>query len=239
MMSNLKVGIIVADVDEYAPLEQKIQEGEFKTVNFLNRTAHSFSVCGLKNEAEIISINCGIGKVNATAAAMFLVDSGCDVVLNFGFSGGVSGISRGELTLPNAFLEHDFDLTGIGYAPCEKPGQKSIYPANEVLIELFLKTVCFAKSGTAVTGDSFICDETRRTYLAKTFGAMSCDMETSAIAYVCDSANIPFLALRKVSDDAGSDAYDNYSEMNSSCEAVLSDLILDFVKILADSKTEE
>ena len=28
------------------------------------------------------------------------------------------------------FLEHDFDLTGIGYKPCEKPSQKYIYDAE-------------------------------------------------------------------------------------------------------------
>ena len=61
---------------------------------------------------------------------------------------------------------------------------------------------------------------------------MSCDMETAAIAYVCDFANVPFLALRRISDDAGADAVDSYREMNTAAEAVLSDYIIDFIKAL-------
>ena len=92
-----------------------------------------------------------------------------------------------------------------------------------------------AKCGTCVTGDSFICDEVIRDRLKEKFSAMSCDMETAAIAYVCDSAEIPFLALRRISDDAGADAYENYNEMNISEETVLSDYILLFIKALIDS----
>lgn len=238
-MNDIKIGLIVADGDEYAPLQREIEKGEFSVYSFLNRPAHNFCVKGLRGSAEVVAINCGIGKVNAAAAAMHLADIGCNVILNFGLSGGIGGISRGELCLPTAFLEHDFDLTGIGYKPCEKPGQKSVYNSCELLRELFIKTVADAKQGVAVTGDSFICDDQRRAFLSETFKAMCCDMETAAIAYVCDSADIPFMALRRVSDDAGSDAYGNYAEMNTARETLISDLILDFIGILADSETGE
>ena len=46
------------------------------------------------------------------------------------------------------------------------------------------------------------------------FGATTCDMETAAIASVCDMAGIPYLSVRRVSDDAGEDAYANYNDMN-------------------------
>ena len=54
-------------------------------------------------------------------------------------------------------------------------------------------------------------------------------METAAIASVCDMANIPYLSLRRVSDDAGEDAYSNYSEMNTGEGKALSEV---FIKIL-------
>ena len=59
---------------------------------------------------------------------------------------------------------------------------------------------------------------------------MSCDMETAAIAYVCEFSKVPFLALRRISDDAGADATDSYREMNSSGETLLSDYIIEIIK---------
>ena len=235
-MNNFKIGIVIADSDEYAPLEAFIKSGEYSDYSFLGRKAHSFCVDSNGNKAEVISILCGIGKVNATAAAMHLIDKGCNILLNFGLSGGISGVSRGDICICNRFLEHDFDLTGIGYKPCEKPSQRYIYDANTDLIKLFKGMFSSVKCGTAVSGDSFVCDEDLRIALKTNFGAMCCDMETAAIAYVCDFSNVPFLSLRRISDDAGSDAVDSYREMNTSNETVLSDLIIDFCKVLIDSK---
>ena len=231
-MEEVKIGIIVADIDEYKPFAEKIEQGEFSEYSFLGRKGHKFSVKGIKNDAQVISILCGIGKVNAAAAAMHLVDIGCDYILNYGLSGGVSNIRRGEITAPNKFLEHDFDLSGIGYKLCEKPLQKYIYNADENLIGIAKKVVPQLKLGTAVSGDHFICDNEVRNNLKENFNAMSCDMETAAIAYVCEFSGVPFLALRRISDDAGADATEAYREMNVSGETLLCDYIIDIIKEL-------
>lgn len=234
-MNNLKIGIVVADNDEYKPLESFIKNLEYSEYAFLGRIGHRFFINGEKGRAEVVSLLCGIGKVNASAAAMHLVDIGCNVILNFGLSGGISGVRRGDLCLCNRFLEHDFDLTGIGYKPCEKPSQKYIYDADINLIDIFKNILPDVKCGTAVTGDRFVCDEDLRISLKNSFDAMSCDMETAAIAYVCDFSDVPFLSLRRISDDAGADAVETYREMNSLAEAVLSDLIVDYIKALVDN----
>ena len=229
-MNNLKIGIVVADSDEYAPLENIIKQKDYSDYSFLGRKGHKFNL----DNAEITSILCGIGKVNAAAAAMHLVDIGCNIILNFGLSGGISGVRRGDICVCNRFLEHDFDLTGIGYKPCEKPSQKYIYDANKDLINLYLSNDSSALCGTAVTGDRFVCDEDLRISLRDNFGAMSCDMETAAIAYVCDFSNVPFFALRRISDDAGADAVESYRDMNTSKETVLSELIIDFCRCISE-----
>ncbi|MBR7133262.1 MAG: 5'-methylthioadenosine/S-adenosylhomocysteine nucleosidase [Clostridia bacterium] len=234
-MIDLKIGIIVADEDEYKPFAAAVREGKYAEYSFLGRKGHKFSVKTEKGEAEVISLLCGIGKVNATAATAHLVDIGCNVILNYGLSGGINGVRRGDICLCDRFLEHDFDLTGIGYRLCEKPGQEYIYKANGELIKLFLETVCDARVGTAVSGDCFVCDETLRNTLKNEFGAMSCDMETAAIAYVCSFSEVPFLALRRISDDAGADASDSYREMNTSNEILLSDYVLTFIQRIIDS----
>ena len=231
-MTNIKIGIVVADNDEYKELKSYIEKGEYEDYSFLGRIGHKFNIKTNEGNAEVMSILCGIGKVNAAAATMHLCDMGCDVILNYGLSGGISGVRRGDICLPDRFLEHDFDLTGIGYKLCEKPSQKYIYEADCNLLKLFFYVLENYKSGTAVTGDCFICDKAVSDSLKNTFGATSCDMETAAIAYVCEFAKIPFLSIRRISDDAGDDALSSYREMNTAEETVLSDLVIDFCKVI-------
>ena len=164
-----KVGIIVADADEFAPLEEKIQKGEYTEKVFLKRKILEFKRGG----AEICTILCGIGKVNAAAAAAHMVDTGCEIILNYGLSGGINGIRRGELCLCTEILEHDFDLTTIGYKPCEKPGQQSyIYRSDKRLNGIIKSLMPEIKEGVAVTGDCFVCDEGLKNFLRDGFGAM-------------------------------------------------------------------
>ena len=229
-MNNLKIGIVVADVEEYKPLAEFIEKGEFEKYDFLGRTAHKFTLSAQNGTATVISILCGIGKVNASAAAMHLVDIGCDYILNYGLSGGISGINKGEISFANRFLEHDFDLTGLGYAPCEKPSQKYVYEVDEKLIDLVKKVIPSFKIGTAVSGDRFICDEATSNYFRDNYFAMTCDMETAAIAYVADASNTPFIALRKISDDASDEAGESYTEMNNTKDNSLSNYILEIIK---------
>lgn len=231
----MKIGIIVADSDEYKPLAQLIESEYYEDYSFLRRKGHKFEINANEKTAEVISILCGIGKVNAAAVAAHFVDIGCDIILNYGLSGGISNIGRGEICACTKFLEHDFNLTGIGYKPCEKPSQEYIYDSDSSLIELCEKIVPNLKKGVAVSGDSFICDDDTRNRLKADFNAMSCDMETAAIAYVCNFSNIPFLALRRISDDAGADASASYREMNTSDDTLLSDYIIELIKSLINS----
>ncbi len=229
-MQKLKVGIVVADYDEYAPFVDDIASSSKKEYNYFNRKAVEFKL----GNAQVICINCGIGKVNAATAAMHLVDIGCNCVLNFGLSGGISRVRRGEIVLPDKFLEHDFDLTGIGYKPCEKPSQKYIYAADETLLKIAYNAIGKCEGGTAVCGDRFICNAVDRDFLRDTFDATTCDMETAAIASVCDMADVPYLSLRRVSDDAGEDAYASYSDMNTGDGKTLSEVFIKVLNALCD-----
>lgn len=228
-MKDFKIGIVVADYDEYAPFVQNIGS-DAKEYKYFNRKAIVFDM----GNVSVVCVNCGIGKVNAATAAAHLADIGCTYILNYGLSGGISGVKRGEVVLPDKFLEHDFDLTGIGYKPCEKPSQKYIYDASEMLLQVAEKAIGECASGTAVCGDRFICNATDRDFLRDTFGATTCDMETAAIASVCDMAGIPYLSLRRVSDDAGDDAYANYNDMNTHEGQSLSEVFLKVLNALCN-----
>ena len=222
MCSFKKIGVVVADADEYRPLA-------FAVKGFKSADYSGIGIKGVRffcGNAEIVCLHSGIGKVNAACAAAHLIDCGCELILNFGLSGGISGVRRGEIVLPEKFLEHDFDLTGIGYKPCEKPGQKYIYDADSFVRVKLSEALKTSLGGTAVCGDRFVCDDGYRIFLRDTFGAVSCDMETGAIAAVCDKSGIPFASIRRISDDAGSDSYSSYTEMNTNEGASLTEIFL-------------
>ncbi|MBP3706801.1 MAG: 5'-methylthioadenosine/S-adenosylhomocysteine nucleosidase [Clostridia bacterium] len=225
MDDMLKIGVVVADKDEFQPFEQAVAKYNAEDIEFFNKKAIEFMFDG----AKVYAVHCGIGKVNAAAAAVRLVDMGCNCILNYGLSGGISRVKKGQLCIPHRFLEHDFDLTAIGYKPCEKPGQKYIYNADKELLDVVTDIFQNVSFGTAVCGDRFICNDADRKFLKETFDATSCDMETGAIASVCDMAGIAFLSLRRISDDAGDDAASSYKEMNT-CNELLSDCL---IKILS------
>lgn len=220
----LKIGVIIADNEEYRPFAESAEKLSAKRCVCLSKEGCEFVLTKDGKSANVKAILCGVGKVNAAAIAAALITEGCDVILNFGLSGGISGAVRGQTVIADRFLEHDFDLTPLGYKPCEKPGQKYIYTADEKLIAAFSSAISGIARGTAVCGDRFICSDADRLFFKDNFNAMSCDMETAAIASVCDMADVPFMALRRVSDDAGDDAGDAYREMNNSGETLLSDM---------------
>ena len=229
-MPEVKIGVVVADLDEYKPLEAYVRRFSPEKYEFYKNDALSFDYKGNK----IICVFSGVGKVNAAGAAMHLVDSGCGYILNYGLSGGISGVKRGEINIPDKFLEHDFDLSLIGYKPCEKPWQNYIYSVDKSLKDAVEKGLGELSGGTAVCGDKFICTDNDRKFLKDTFNATTCDLETGAIASVCEFASVPFLSLRRVSDDAGDDAVNSYRNMNINEGTALIDIFFKALESICD-----
>lgn len=227
-MKYNKIGIAVADKDEYEPFVKALDNADNTPTPF--KSAVLFDCGGIKAHALL----CGIGKVNAAAAAMYLIERGCDLILNFGLSGGLEGVKKGEFILPERFLEHDFDLTPLGYKPCEKPGQTYIYNSDKALLEKIAMSGVARPGGTAVCGDRFICNNADRDFLVNTFLAASCDMETGAIASVCHFSKVPFISLRRISDDASDDACESYNDMNKNEGTSLSGAFIKCLKIICE-----
>ena len=117
--------------------------------------------------------------------------------------------------MPEKFIEHDFDLTVFGYKPCEKPRQNYVYEADKGVIKKLISLGIANNGGTAVCGDRFISSSEDREFLIETFAAKSCDMETAAVASVCDMAGVPFVSLRRISDSADDSATESYNDMNN------------------------
>lgn len=226
MENTLKVGLVIADNDEYSPLLSYVKRYEGKPLPVFGLVGHTFSMPAKNGTLDIHAVLCGTGKVNAATATAFLIAQGANIIVNTGLSGGLSGVRRGDIVLADRLLEHDFDLQCLGYKLAEKPGQQYIYSADKRLNSHFISQFPELFGGTMVCGDCFVSDDGLKKRLKSEFSAIACDMESAAAAYPAYLAGVPFCAVRRISDDAGNDAKESYRAMNSLAESCLIDLVL-------------
>lgn len=235
MLKEFKVALIVADPAEYEPCEKRVLElGGAGDMAFGNKLVEiAKESC---DERLVLSVMlCGIGKVNAAAATSYFAANGYDAVVSTGFSGGLANTSGYDAVLGTKYLEHDFDLTVLGYKPAEKPGQEYIYSCDEDLLEDYIASGKKCLCGTMVAGDCFISSDEKRDFFVNTFDAVACDMETAAEAAVCYKTGMRFLAIRKVSDNAGDSAAEDYTQTNSSPETNWFSSVIDWILNLTEN----
>lgn len=230
------VGIVFADTMEYGPFLEKARKEGCEEYRLRGNDACAFTLRNEKGELRVVAVKCGIGKVNAASATAFLIaDEGAEMILNAGLSGAVHRLRREDMIAAESHVECDYDLTAIGYGPGEKPdGQRYVYRADEKLLSYALQSPGILKAKTG-TGDIFLTDPVKKAYYRDTFGVEAFDMETAAIASVCDKCAVPMLSLRKISDDADDSSVEDYREMNVRQETCLTELLFNVMtRLLSD-----
>lgn len=233
MKKEFKIALIVADPAEYEPAESRILELGGKKAEFIGNKGVTLETTDETQKTTLSAVLCGIGKVNAAAAAAYFAAVGYDAVISTGFSGGLADAGGFDAVLGTEYLEHDFDLTVLGYKPCEKPGQEYIYKCDKTLLEKYLSSGKKCLCGCMVAGDCFISSDEKRDFFINAYNAVACDMETAAVAAVCHKAKIPFLAIRRVSDNAGDSAAEDYSETNASSQTLWFAEVVDWMLSLS------
>lgn len=220
-MSVKTIGVVIADEWEFEPLKRWAEKYSFSQKVYTMNETIEFSV----NDAKIIAVKCGIGKVNAALATSFLIfDKKCDIILNIGLSGAIKNVHKNNIVVGSEYIECDFDLTAIGKKLGEKPGQDYLYSADSKLLELAKK--CSIDSVCRLgTGDIFLADKILKDKYSDIFDVHAFDMETAAIASVCHKSEIPFLSIRKISDDCDESAAESYNDLNEKKEIHLSEVL--------------
>ena len=220
------VGIIFADSMEYLPFKKSATEKGAVEKNFHGLNSIAYTIKRGENDLDIVAVECGIGKVNAASAAAFLIaDRKADTILNAGLSGAISKVKREDIVVGTSYMQCDLDLTAIGYKLAEKPdGEEYIHPADETLLAL-TKQIGSFHYGKLGTGDVFLSDREKKELYKNLFDLNAFDMETGAIASVCRKNGVPFLSIRKISDDADDASGEAYREMNDRAEACLTEIL--------------
>lgn len=224
-MKELTIGIIFADNMEYSPFEKAVSDRKCEKFNLYGDEGIALTLKNERNTINLKAVKCGIGKVNAAAAAANLIAGAkVDMILNAGLSGAVYGLKREDFVAGESYVECDFDLTAIDYKLGAKPDQEYVYQADEHLLSLALQSKGI-RSGKLGTGDLFLTDSKKKAMFHELFGICSFDMESAAIASVCHKAKIPFLSIRKISDDADENSLTAYREMNEREEDCLTKVL--------------
>ena len=197
----MKIGIIVAMESELQMLLPLVEDIKETTVNgyLIHR--------GRMGDNEVAIMQTGIGKVNAAVGAISLIDSfGPDLVVNTGIAGGTGqGADILDVVIADRIGYHDV-YCGPGNARGQVQGLPELFPClGDKLVNLGAVSGNPAvRRGLIASGDLFVSTpEELKAVLAVRPEAIAVDMESGAIAQVCCLRNVPFLAIRVVSDTPG------------------------------------
>lgn len=179
----MKVGVIIPMENEYLQVQQLIGGNH-----------------GRLGRNEVVLRRSGIGKVNAALGTQQLIlEEHPDCIINTGVAGGIDVRLRVmDMVVASECVYHD--------VWCGEPnmkGQVQGLPERFACAkELVDKARPYARYvGLLCTGDQFITNDERLHQIKADFPeGLAVDMESCAIAHTCHLHQVPFLALRIISD---------------------------------------
>ena len=159
------------------------------------------------NSEHIRCVLSGIGKVNAAMAASTLIDSfKPDCMLSLGVAGSFAeGIVEGDVVIASETAYHDV-WCGEHCSFGQVEGQPQRFACDSKLLSKATAALPEARVGLNITGDQFYIsmeEDARQKNLYP--DALSIDMEAAAVAQVCRAKDVPFLAVKIISDQHNDD----------------------------------
>ncbi len=179
---------------------------------------------GRIGDKNVVIVKCGMGKVNAGVCAYTLINEfGCDKIINTGVAGSLDNrIDIGDIVVSTDAVQHDFDVSPIGYKKGEIP-YTGLYAfkADNTLRAAAVKAVKESApkikvfEGRVCTGDQFIATTEQRDTITSKFGGLCCEMEGGAIAQVCYLNKTPYVMIRAISDKADGSEEVGYAQFEA------------------------
>ena len=210
-----RIGIIGAMEIEVAQLKTMMENIVITTKAGMDFYA------GTINGKEVVVVQSGIGKVNAGMCTQILADLyQVDAVINTGVAGSLRNeINIGDIVISTTAVQHDMDVTPLGYQKGFIPGMKELaFAADQELSQLAVATCQEVNpdiqvyTGIVATGDQFIASREVKDSIISCFEASCTEMEGGAIAQAAFLNQIPFVIIRAISDKADNSAQMDYPE---------------------------
>ena len=219
------IGIVVAMDEEKAEIEKVISNKEIKKINNLK------FIIGKIKDKNIVLVQCGVGKVNAARTTQKLIDKfNITTIINVGVAGAInSNLKIGDVIIAKKVIQHDFDITAFGhnkgYITDVGEGIESNNNILKKVKEIRQDNSYKTKIGIIATGDIFCTDIKMKEKINNKFNADVVDMECGAIAQVSFLENIPFLAIRSVSDIPNGDNAKTFDENLKTASKIASEVL--------------
>jgi adenosylhomocysteine nucleosidase len=172
--TSARIGMLAPMPSELGPV---VKAARLERGTFGGTHAHT----GTVGACDVVATKTGIGTKLAAEATERLLDAGTiDLVLVVGIAGGVPDkIAVGEVILPEVVVDA---ATGSEYRPAPLEG--------------------LSPRGRLETSDDFAVDDRDFARYAE-HGVVALDMETSAVAAVCERRGVQWSVVRAISDMAG------------------------------------
>lgn len=209
-MDHKKIGIIAATDLELAPFLQKMTI----TQKIVKAKLHFQE--GTYGDIPVVAVFCGVCKVNAAIAAQIMISTfEVDQIMMIGVAGAIdTSLNILDTVVSKELAYHDVaNEILVRFHPwMEHP----YFIADQVLVNQIIlansddKTVL---TGKIVTGEAFIDQDGRDTIIEK-YNPHCVDMETAGVAHDCYVNDIPFVAIRSMSDtphESGNDSFAKYA----------------------------
>lgn len=189
------IGIIVAmdkELELLLPLVDDVREFVDGRFTFY---------CGGIGRHEIVAMKSGIGKVNAALATQAMIDRFSP---SFVMSSGVAGGAGGGAGILDVVVADRVVYGDVWCGPGTMWGEAADCPLYFPTFPLGVGESDGVKIGLICSSDRFISTVEDVEFLRGNFpDVMAVDMESGAIAQTCYLNNIPFAAIRVVSDTPG------------------------------------
>lgn len=198
----MRIGIITAMPIELDYLLKQV------TITEEKKLKRNTFYLGNYGEFELVLVTSGVGKSNAVTYTQILIDYfKPDCLFNLGIAGGLKiGLKPLDIIVGSYYSHHDVNVSQMN----ELFPYTSKFETNPLLVDFVSKHIPNSVKGGIVSGEQFIDSNERRQVIIEEFGAVAVDMESSAIAHCCYINQLPFMAIRGVSDLADDSAKDTY-----------------------------
>lgn len=196
----MKIGLLCAMKSEFEQLTPYLHI--IQQTDIARTTVLEGDIDGLP----VVLAATGICKVNAGITAQLLIDK-FDVthILMVGVAGGMDPrLGVHALAFSERLAQHDLNWQWLRHRPMPENGY---FPGDPWLLEIckaldaqgaFAYPAFF---GTMVSGEQFI-EADGRQEIIDAWHPLCVDMESAAAAHACLANDIPFLAIRAISDTA-------------------------------------
>lgn len=185
---------------------------------------------GLIHKKPVILALAGVGKVAAAITAAMLIERHkVDRIIFTGVAGAISAqVNIGDVVIGNQYLQHDMDASPL-FPRYEIPTTGiSRYAGDAKLIAMLLEALRAVSTcekgqkalnihqGLILSGDRFVNSPREVQALRQALpDALCVEMEGAAVAQVCHDYQIPFAAVRSISDKADGNAHVDFPKFMS------------------------